>query len=200
MDKTALFKISYGLYVLTAKDCEKDNGCIINTTVQVTDSPCRISVAVNKLNYTAQMIQTTGKFNICVLTESTPFSLFENFGFKSGKDCNKFENVPFSRSANGIAYLTENTNAFLSCNVISVTDVGTHLLFLADVVDGEVLSKEESITYSYYHKHTKPKPKKEDKKGYRCKICGYVYEGETLPDDFVCPWCKHTAEVFEKIE
>lgn len=199
-DKASLFKISYGLYVLSAKDGEKDNGCIINTPVQVTDTPCRITIAISKQNYTTELIEKTGRFNLSVLTEEVPFSLFQNFGFQSGREADKFNGLAFKRSENEIPYLTEYTNGFLSCQVVSSQDVGTHILFLAEVTEGKVLSDKESVTYSYYHKHIKPRPEQTKTKGYRCTICGYVYEGEPLPEDFICPLCKHGADVFEKIE
>jgi len=197
-----MFKISYGLFVLTVRDGEKDNGCIINTAAQITVSPIKISVAVNKTNYTCDMILKTGEFNVSVLTESTPFSIFEQFGFSSGKDNDKFSKVDYStRTANGIRYIPEHTNSVISAKVIQTIDLETHILFIAEVTQATMLSDEPSTTYQYYFDHIKPKPpiQKESKKGYVCKICGYVYEGENLPDDFICPLCKHGAEDFEKL-
>ncbi len=201
IDKTAMFKLQYGLFVLTAKDGEKDNGCIINTVQQVTDSPKRISVTVNKANFTHDMIKNTGVFNISVLSTDAPFKVFEHFGFTSGKDTDKFAGADIVRTSNEISYVPENTNAVMSGKVISEVDCGTHTLFIADVTEATVLSATPSMTYEYYFANVKPKPEApaEDKKGYVCKICGYVYEGEELPADFICPLCKHGAEDFEKL-
>lgn len=203
IDTTALFKLSYGLFVLTARKGAKDNGCIINTAVQLTSSPCRIAITVNKQNYTHDMISHTGIFNLSVLTEDVPFKVFEHFGFRSGKDVNKFENCESeNRTGNGVMYVPEYTNAVISCAVVGEVDCGTHTTFIADVVETKVLSDARSVTYQYYFDNIKPKPEKkaETKKGYVCKICGYVYEGEPLPPDFVCPLCKHGAEDFEPIK
>ncbi len=201
MDKNVMHNIGYGLYVLTAKENDKQNGCIINTLIQLTSTPNRVSIAVNKQNYTHDMILRTGKFNVSLLTENTPFDVFKNFGFQSGRDCDKFADFKnYKEAANGINYIIDYTNSYLSATVESTIDLGTHTLFIALVDDGEVLSKEPSLTYAYYHKNIKPRPEKTSKKGWRCKICGYIYEGETLPNDFVCPICKHGAEDFEKIE
>lgn len=198
-DTKALFKISYGLYVLTTEKDGKNYGCIINTPVQITDNPCRLTIAVSKENYTTNIIKETNKFNVSILTKKTPFSTIENFGFKSSKDTDKFKNTNYKKSKNNVAYLTDNTNAFLSFKVISYKEVGTHILFLADLVESEVLSEESSLTYEYYHKNIKPAPKKTDVKGYRCRICGFIYEGEPLPDGYICPICKHGVEAFDKI-
>lgn len=201
MNTSAMFKISYGLYILTANDGEKDNGCVINTLAQVTGNPNRVSITVNKANYTHDMILKTGVFNVSVLSESAPFKLFEHFGFKSGRDTQKFfKNPNEARSENGVLYIPDCTNAFVSGKVVETLDLGTHTMFIADVTDCEVLSDEPSMTYAYYHANVKPKPQKTEKKGYRCKICGYVYEGEELPEDFICPICKHPASDFEKIQ
>lgn len=199
MDNKAMFKLSYGLYVLTAKDQGKDNGCIINTAAQVTTTPNRITVAVNKQNYTHDMIKNSGEFNVSVLDQTAPFSVFQNFGFQSGRDTDKVSGMNMERSANGILYLKESTAAYISGKVVQEVDLGTHTLFLADVTDAEMLSGKEAVTYSYYQANIKPKPEKTEKKGYRCKICGYIYEGETLPEDYVCPICKHGAIDFEPI-
>lgn len=202
IDPDAMFKLSYGLYVLTARDGKKDNGCIINTVMQVTDNPKRISIAVNTANYTRDMILKTGLFNISVLTEETPFKVFKHFGFQSGKDVNKFENCESeNRDSEGLLYIPKYTNAYMSCKVIESRELGTHTLFVADVVEAKVLNNKPSITYNYYFEHTKPKPIPvgEKKKGWICKICGYVYEGDELPPDFICPICKHGAEDFERI-
>lgn len=203
MDTKAMFKLGYGLYVLTGRQGEKDNGCIVNTVMQVTTSPNRIAITVNKSNYTHDMIQETGIFNVSVLTTETDFAVFQRFGFQSGRDCDKFNGYTgVKRAENGLLYCTEHTNAYISGQVINTMDLGTHTMFIADVTACEILSPETSVTYDYYQKNIKPQPKKEEKAivGYRCTICGYIYEGETLPEDFVCPLCKHGAEAFEPIQ
>ncbi len=201
IENNAMFKLSYGLYVLTAKSDGKDNGCIVNTVIQITDSPKRILVAVNKQNLTCRMIEETNEFNVSVLTEKTDFELIKRFGFKSGKMENKFDGFSnWSRSENTISYISENTNSFMSAKVFKKEDVGTHIVFLADVTEAKQLSSEKSLTYEYYFSNIKPKPEETKKKGYVCKICGYVYEGEPLPEDFICPICKHGAEDFEQIK
>ena len=201
MDPAAFFKLSYGLFVLTAREGEKDNGCIINTAQLLTDTPKRITIAVNKQNLTHDMILRTGVFNVSVLTEKVPFKVFQHFGCQSGRDTDKFAGWEGPRSANGLCYLPEYTNALLSGRVISTADYGTHTLFVAEVTEARILSEEPSVTYSYYFQHIKPKPQPqaEQKKGFVCKICGYVYEGDTLPEDFVCPLCKHGAADFEPL-
>lgn len=199
MKKEALFKITYGLFVLSTRDGEKDNGCIINTAMQVTDTPLQIAIAVNKNNYTLEMIEKSGVFNVSILSESTPFSVFQNFGFKSGRTEDKFtafENK--KRAQNGVYYITEYTNALISAKVVKTLDCGTHMMLIGEVTEAEILSDNPSVTYDYYFKNIKPKPESK-KTGYVCKICGYVYEGEPLPDDFICPWCKHPASDFEKL-
>ena len=198
MDNNVMFKISYGLYILTAKDGEKSNGCIINTLEQVTTTPNKVTIAVNKSNYTHDMILKTGRFNASILSEKADFDTFKHFGFQSGRDVDKFSNYPAEISENGIPYITKGTNGFISAEVISTVDLGTHTLFVANVTDGKVLSDDSSATYDYYHKHIKEAPQKKSK-GWVCKICGYVYEGDELPDDFVCPLCKHGAADFEKL-
>ena len=200
VDPQALFKLSYGLFVLTAKEDEKDNGCIVNTVTQITASPLRITVAVNKANLTHDMILKTGQCNISVLTESADFGIFERFGFHSGKNTDKFAGCGYdARAENGIRYLPEHTNGVISAKVIESLDYGTHTLFIADVTQAFAISDEPSATYRYYFDNIKPKPQppKEGKRGFVCKICGYVYEGDELPDDFICPLCKHGAEDFE---
>ena len=197
--KETLFKLSYGLFVLSARDGEKDNGCIINTVMQITDTPLQIAVGINKDNYTYEMIEKTGMFNVSVLTEEVPFSVFESFGFKSGRTEDKFSAfADKKRSENGIFYLTKYTNAFISAKVVKTLDCGTHMMLIAEVTDAKTLSDAPSVTYDYYFKNIKPKPEVK-KKGYVCKICGYVYEGETLPDDYICPLCKHPASDFEAL-
>ena len=200
MNNSAMFKLSYGLFVLSAKSGEKDNGCIINTAAQVTTSPNRITIAVNKQNYTHDMIQDTKEFNLSILDQTVPFSVFQNFGFQSGREVDKFAAGGYRRSENGLFYLPEHTSAYISGKVVQEVDLGTHTLFLADVTDAEMVSGLESVTYSYYQDNIKPKKQETNKKGYRCKICGYIYEGDELPADFICPICKHGAADFEKIE
>jgi Conserved protein/domain typically associated with flavoprotein oxygenases, DIM6/NTAB family len=201
MDKNALFKIKYGLYVLTTSYDNKDNGCIINTVMQVTDSPLRIAITVNKKNLTHDLILNSSEFNLSCLTKETPFSVFEHFGFQSGKDDNKFaECNEECRLANHVLYIPKYTNACIAAHVVKVVDLETHSLFIADVTDSKILSEEaETVDYEYYLKNIKPHPSiNEGKKGWRCKICGYVYEGEDIPEDFICPWCKHGVADFEK--
>ena len=201
IDPNAMFKLSYGLFVLTANDGTRDNGCIINTVMQVTDVKKRITIAVNKANYTHDIIKKTGEFNISVLTTDAPFKLFQQFGFQSGRDVDKFaQGGAEARTANGLRYVPEYSNAVISGKVTEAYDYDTHTLFVADVTEAAVLSNVPSVTYQYYFDHIKPKPQPTtDKKGYVCKICGYIYEGETLPDDFICPLCKHGAADFEKL-
>ncbi len=202
IDTKALQKFSYGLFVLTAKDGEKDNGCIINTAMQVTGDPLRISVCVNKQNYTHDMIRKTGLFNVCMLSEETPFSVFQHFGFQSGRSVDKFAGCETEcRSANGLLYLPKYSNGFISGRVSQMYEFETHTLFIASVTEASVQSSIPSMTYQYYFDHVKPKRQSAPKfkKGYVCKICGYVYEGDELPEDFVCPLCKHPASDFEPL-
>ena len=201
VEKNAFFSFSYGLFVLTARDGEKDNGCIINTAAQLTDTPKRISIAVNKANFTHNMIRKTGVFNLSMLSTDAPFGLFQHYGFQSGRDVDKFADVKgMARATNGVYYLPYSTNAFVSGKVTQEIDLGTHTLFIADVTEARVLSDAPSMTYSFYFANVKPKPSALKKQtGWVCKICGYVYEGETLPADFICPLCKHGAEDFEKL-
>ena len=202
VDPNALFKVSYGLYVLTAQDANHDNGCIINAVNQITNMPNRLTIAVNKLNYTHDLIIKSGVFNICILSQSVDFNLFKRFGYQSGRDAYKFAGLEsIARSHNGLYYLTGMSNAFLSCKVVSMHDYSTHTLFVAELTESKILNKESSVTYADYFDHIKPKPKLPDKpvRGFRCKICGYIYEGDTLPPDFICPLCKHPASDFEPI-
>lgn len=200
MVNAAIFKLSYGLFVLSAKDGEKDNGCIVNTVQQVTTTPNRITVAVNKGNFTCEMISKTGAFNVSVLSTDVPFDIFKRFGFQSGRDVDKLEGFDdYARGENGIIYLSRYANAVISGKVVDTYDLGTHILFIADVTDAKILSDKDSVTYDFYHKNIKPAPQKTEKKGWRCKICGYIYEGEELPEDFICPICKHGAADFEPI-
>ena len=205
IDPKTVQKFSYGLFVLTAQADGKDNGCIINTAAQLTSTPNRINIAVNKANYTHDMILNTGVFNISVLSQKASFDIFKRFGFASGKDTDKFAGYEehASRSANGLLYVTEGTNAFMSAKVIDAHDYGTHTLFIAELTEAAVLNQDPSVTYAYYFDHIKPKPQpkiEEKKTGWVCKICGYVYEGDELPQDFICPLCKHGADDFERIE
>ena len=195
MDKKAMYKLTYGLFILTAREGEKDNGCIVNTVTQVTTEPNRITVAVNKKNYTHDMIQRTGSFNVSVLTEDSKFDTYKHWGFQSGANVDKLEEIAYQRAENGIVYIAEECNAYISAKVISATDLGTHTLFLAEVTDDG-----ESVTYSYYQKNIKAAPKTDGKKkGFVCTVCGYIYEGDVLPEDFVCPLCKHPASDFKPI-
>lgn len=199
MDLKVMNKISYGLFILTARDGTKDNGCVINTAMQVTANPNRIAIAVNKSNYTHDMILQTGEFNISILDESAKFGTFKNFGFKSGRDSDKMFEIKYNRSENGITYLTDECNAYVSAKVCSTVDLGSHTLFIADVTDGQILSSNPSATYAFYHSNIKPAASSAPKKGFICTICGYIYEGDTLPDDFICPICKHPASDFKPL-
>jgi flavin reductase (DIM6/NTAB) family NADH-FMN oxidoreductase RutF/rubredoxin len=199
MDNKVMYKISYGLYLIFAKDGDKDNACISNTVMQITTTPNRITLCLNKQNFTHDMIMNTKKFNISNLSTETPFDVFKTFGFQSGKTVDKFAQYKTTdRAVNGILFDKANSNSYISATVIDTVDVGTHTMFIADVVDGEVLSDKDSLTYEYYHKFVKPAPQKTVKKSWRCKICGYIYEGDPLPADFICPICKHGAIDFEK--
>jgi flavin reductase (DIM6/NTAB) family NADH-FMN oxidoreductase RutF len=202
MNNAALFNVGYGLYVLTANADGKDNGCIVNTVVQVTSIPaCIGAVSVNKQNLTHDMIMKSRRCNVSILTVDTPFDVFKHFGFQSGGTVDKFADYKdIARSENGILYLTKNANAYLSLEVTDTIDFGTHTMFKSNIVSGEVLGSAESVTYTYYQRHIKPKPASSQKTGYRCNICGYVYDGETLPEDFICPLCKHGASDFVKIK
>ena len=200
MNTSALFKIGYGLYILTAREGEKDNGCIVNSIMQVTSEPLQIAVCVNKNNYTCEMIQRTRKFNVSVLSEEAGFDIFKNFGYQCGKNVDKFANfAEVKRSPNEVLYITKSTNAFMSAFVQQEIDLGTHIMFIAQLVAAEVLSEKPTVTYDFYQKNIKPKPETTSAKGWRCKICGYIYESENLPSDFICPICKHGAVDFERI-
>ncbi len=198
-ENAALFKLGYGLYVLTTNDGERDNGCIVNAVMQITNTPNKVAVAINKQNYSHDTVMKTNKLNINCIAESAPFSLFQNFGFRSGRDEDKFEGVAFERSNNGLAVLKDNVNAYMSLWVESTVDLDTHTLFICFVTQMDELSEERTMTYTYYQDNVKPKPQPQKKKGYVCKICGYVYEGDELPEDFICPLCKHPASDFEPI-
>lgn len=211
IDKKALYALTYGLFVLTAKEGEKDNGCIVNTVQMLTSDPTRVVVFVNKSNYTEGMIARTGEFNVSILQKDTPFALFKNFGFSSGKDVDKFADRVYPRSENGLYYIYENANAMLSCKVVGMHDYGTHTLFVGEVVEAKTLSSQKSLSYETYltevKPQTKPAPKASAEKAgesapavekWVCKVCGYVHEGP-LPEDFICPWCKHPASDFERV-
>ena len=205
MDNKVMYSLSYGLFILSARQGEKDNGCITNTAIQVTTDPNRIVIAVNKSNYTHDMVKETGRFTVSILSEEAKFDLFQRFGFQSGRDADKFAGfeVHTAKDADGVRYVTQGTNAWLSCKVVSATDLGTHTLFLADVLDGGVLSSAPSATYAYYQAHIKPKPAAapaSEKKRWVCKVCGYVYEEDFLPEDYICPLCKHPASDFEPLD
>lgn len=198
-DMSALFNIGYGLYVITSNDGTKDNGMIANTVCQLTSTPVRIGVTLNKGSYTHDVVRNTGIMNVnCLSTEAT-FKVFEVFGFRSGRDVNKFEDCQPNRSANGLVYLPKYINAFMSLEVIDYIDLGTHGMFICSLDECDVLSDKETMTYTYYHKNVKPKPRVEEKKGWVCTVCGYIHDEEELPDDFVCPLCNHGREAFEKL-
>ena len=198
-DLTALNHIGYGLYVVTSNDGPKDNGLIVNTVTQVSDSPNRVAVTINKQNYSHHVIRQTGKMNVNCLDTSAPFSLFENFGFRSGRNADKFEGIEELRSDNGLRFLPRHINAMMSLQVENYVDLGSHGMFICSVTEARVISDRESMTYAYYHQNVKPQPNTEGKKGFVCKVCGWVYEGEELPDDIVCPLCKHGKADFEPI-
>ena len=198
-DLTALFNIGYGLYVVTCNDGKKDNGLIVNTVTQVTNTPNRIAVTINKENYSHHVIKQTGLMNINCLSTDAPFSVFEAFGFRSGRNVDKFADCTPLRSDNGLVFLPRYINSFMSLKVEQYIDLDTHGMFICSVTEARVISDRETMTYSYYHANVKPKPATEGKKGYVCKICGYVYEGEELPEDFICPLCKHGVADFEPI-
>lgn len=205
MDKKAIYKLSYGLFVLTAKEGEKDNGCIINTAIQAASTPNQLSICVNKANYTHDMIQRTGEFTVSVLAQDAEYELFQHFGFQSGREVDKFEKYTRClRGKNGICYITEGTNAYISVKVNKTEDLGSHTMFIGEITDMEVLSEVPSVTYEYYLNHIKPKPQavgttESGQTIWRCTICGYEYVGEELPEDFICPLCKHPASDFEKV-
>lgn len=198
-DLTALFNIGYGLYVVTSNDGKKDNGLIVNTVSQVTNTPNRIAVTINKQNYSHHVIKQTGIMNVNCLDNTAPFSVFQRFGFQSGRTVDKFEGMEPLRSDNGLAFLPRYINSFMSLKVESYVDLDTHGMFICSVTEARVLSSNETMTYNFYQNQVKPKPETEGKKGFVCKVCGWVYEGETLPDDIVCPLCKHGAADFEPI-
>ena len=195
MDQKALFRIEYGLYLATTRKEGKDNGAILNAVIQVTNTPARVAVTVNKQGYTHELIKETGLLNLCPLSEKTPFSVFQKFGMQSGRDADKFEGEQAFRLDNGLFFLPAYATAVISLRVAQSIDLGTHTMFICDVEDAMILSDDPTMTYSYYHANVKQKPQK--KRGYVCRICGYVYEGDPLPEDFICPLCGHGAEDFE---
>ena len=203
MDRKAMYRLSYGLFVLTAREAEKDNGCIINTAIQAASEPNQLSICVNKTNYTHDMIERTGKFTVSVLSQNAQFELFKHFGFQSGRNTNKFETFKkCDRGINDIYYITEGTNAYISVKVIKTEDLGSHTMFIGEITDMEVLSNIPSVTYDYYQNNIKPENVGKTEDGqtiWRCRICGYEYVGEQLPDDFICPLCKHKESDFEKV-
>lgn len=203
MDTKTMYKLTYGLFVLTSGMDGKDSGCIINTAGQVASEPNRISISVNKSNFTHDLVKGSGKFNLSILSEEASFDTFRHFGFQSGRTVDKFANYDACvRSANGLFYVTAGTNGYISATVEQSLDLGSHTLFIASVDDMEVLSQAPSVSYAYYQSNIKPKPEKTQSAGktvWRCRICGYVYEGEELPADFICPICKHPASDFEKV-
>ena len=198
-DLTALFKIGYGLYVVTSNDGAKDNGLIVNTVTQVTSTPNRVAVCINKENYSHHVIKQTGIMNVNCLSVEAPFKVFENFGFQSGRTADKFKDFTPLRSDNGLTFLPNYINAFMSLKVEQYVDLGTHGMFICSVTEAQVVSKADTMTYAYYQENVKPKPQTDGKKGWVCKICGYVYEGDELPEDYICPLCKHPASDFEPI-
>lgn len=204
LDPTALFTLSYGLYVLTAREGGRDLGCIVNTVTQLTENPTRIAVSVNKQNFTNEVIQRTGLFNVSVLTEAAPMDLFRHFGFQSGRDVDKFAGRADPVSENGLRYLDGPVNALISGKVEQAIDCGTHMLYIALVTEARKLSDAPSMTYAYYFANVKPKPQpkpaqEKPRRGFVCRICGYFYEGDELPPDFICPLCKHGAADFEPV-
>ena len=199
-DMTALFRIGYGLYVVTSNDGRKDNGLIVNTVTQLTDNPYRVAVNINKANYSHHVIQQTGIMNVNCLSVDAPFSIFQQFGFQSGRTVDKFAGEKINRSGNGLIFLDKYINAFMSLKVEQYVDLGTHGMFICSVTEARVMSDQDTMTYTYYQQNVKPKPQTEGKKGFVCKICGYIYEGDELPEDFICPLCKHGAVDFEPIQ
>jgi len=197
---SALTNIGYGLYVVTSNDGEKDNGLIVNTVTQLTDSPNRVAVTINKANYSYHVINQTKKMNVNCLSTSAPFAVFEKFGFQSGRNIDKFEGCEPLRSDNGLVFLPRHINSFMSLEVVQYVDLDTHGMFICEITEARVINDDPSMTYAYYHENVKPKPQTEGKKGFVCTICGFIYEGDTLPEDYICPLCKHGAADFEPIQ
>ena len=201
-DTKALNKITYGLYVITSSHEGKDNGFICNTVTQIASDPMRIAVSVNKANYSHDLIKSSGKMNVCTLTEEAPFDIFTRFGFQSGRNTDKFAGTQVFRTANGCPLLSGYINSFMSLEVKDYADMGSHGLFICELTDAAVMNEKPSMSYAYYHANVKPKPPAQEKKvkGYICDICGYIYEGDPLPEDFICPICKHPASDFSPLE
>lgn len=204
MNNKAIFKISYGLFVLSVKDSDKANGCIVNTVMQVTSSPDRVSVAVSKENYTHDILMETKEFTASVISEKADFELFRHFGFQSGADCDKFADYSnYENASNEIPYIKKGCNSYICGKITDSMDLGTHTLFIADVTDMDIIDDAPSATYEYYHKNIKPAADTKNvtsKTSWLCTICGYIYDGDPLPADFICPICKHDASVFVKID
>lgn len=206
MDKKAFFKLSYGLYVISSHAGKKDSACIANTFNQVTSSPAQVSITLNKDNFTTELIEKSGVFNCAVLLESVSMDVIRHFGFQSGRNIDKFASYNSKKDINNVQYITEGVAAVFSCKVVKTVDVGTHILFIGEVEDAKVLSNDQVLTYENYHKikkgttpKTAPSYVETEQKGWRCKICGYIYEGEELPEDYICPVCRQPASAFEKI-
>lgn len=207
MDNKAFFKFSYGLYVISAQADGKTSGCVANTLQQVTSSPARLSITLNKDNFTEQLIEKSGYFNGVVLSKNVDMDVIRRFGFQSGKDVQKYEDIESKKDGHGIPYIQQDATAYFSCKVVDHLDLGTHVLFIGEVVEAEVMSEDEVMTYAYYHqvkngatpKNAPSYQEEVEKVGWRCSICGYIYEGENLPADYICPLCKATAAVFEKL-
>ncbi|MCR4904007.1 MAG: flavin reductase, partial [Butyrivibrio sp.] len=199
-DISALFKIGYGLYVVTSNDGKRDNGLIVNTVTQVSENPTRIAVGINKNNYSCETIEKTKKLNVNVLSEKVVFSVFQRFGFQSGRDVDKFEGIEVNRTDNGLPFLKHYINAVISLEVDNMIDMVSHTLFICEIKEMRLISDDRTVTYTYYQENVKPKPATQGKKGWVCKVCGFIYEGEELPPDYICPICKHGVADFEKIQ
>lgn len=199
-DLSCLFKIGYGLYVVTCNDGKKDNGLILNTVLQLTNEPVKIGVAINKNNYSYEVIHNSKKMNVNILTIEAPFKVFESFGFVSGRDVDKFKGYKTNRSENGLVVLEKYINSYISLVVLDEVDLDSHVLFICDITEAKVINEKETMSYDYYQSNVKPKKKENSQKNqYICLVCGYVYEGDELPDDFICPLCKHDASAFQKM-
>ncbi len=198
MNQKAMFKITYGLYLASVKTEDTQNACIINTVAQIANNPTRVAISINKDNYTNDLVMMTKKLLVSALSTKTPLDIFKHFGFQSGRTVDKFNGIDYE-TVDGMPYLPTYCLSYLVCQVVDTIDLGSHSLFIAEIVDGEVLNDEDPITYAYYQSHVKPKSSTPVKHGYRCTVCNYIYEGDVLPDDFICPLCKHGAEDFEKL-
>ena len=202
IDSKALYNIGYGLYVITTNDGTKDTGCVVNSVIQAANAPLRVVVCIIKANYTYEAVHASGILNVNCLDRETPFSVFQHFGFRSGRTVDKFAEIGDTapRSANGLICLPEHVNSFLSLKVEKELDLGSHAMFICEVTESKRLSTAETMTYAYYQSDVKPKPQPKEKKGWVCRVCGYVYEGDELPEDFICPTCKHGTDAFEKLQ